>query len=73
MTNFPGLCSECRHRQTIVSDRGSQFTLCRLALTDNRFPKYPRLPVLQCGGFEAEPAQSAEERERVLRQRLPKK
>ena len=37
------------------SDRGSLFTLCTRGLTDPAWPKYPRLPVLQCTGFEAGP------------------
>jgi hypothetical protein len=27
--------------------------MCGLSLTDDRFAKYPRLPVLACEGFEA--------------------
>jgi hypothetical protein len=34
------------------SDRGSVFYLCQLSATDARFPKYPRLPVLQCSGYQ---------------------
>src|SRR5260370_32472363 len=34
------------------SDRGSIFYLCRLSAHDPRFPKFPRLPVLQCAGYE---------------------
>jgi hypothetical protein len=47
-----GLCARCEHAHTIVNDRGSRFYLCRLSATDPRFPKYPRLPVLRCEGFE---------------------
>ena len=36
----------------IESDRGSIFYLCERSATDARFPKYPRLPVLQCVGYE---------------------
>jgi hypothetical protein len=36
----------------IHSDRGSTFYMCQLSATDARFPKYPRLPVLQCLGYE---------------------
>ena len=36
----------------ILSDRGSTFYLCERAATDPKFPKYPRLPVLQCSGYE---------------------
>lgn len=49
---LPGLCENCMHARRIESDRGSVFFLCRLALTDPRFQKYPRLPVLSCLGFE---------------------
>lgn len=48
----PGLCEDCVHARRIESDRGSVFFLCQLALTDSRFPKYPRLPVLTCRGYE---------------------
>ena len=35
----------------LKSDRGSVFYLCQLSATDPSFPKYPRLPVLQCVGY----------------------
>ena len=47
-----GLCSACQHIRLIQSDRGSNFYLCQKSLTDSAFPKYPRLPVLQCRGYE---------------------
>ncbi len=50
--NRIGLCLECRHMRRIVSERGSVFFLCRRSATDASFPKYPRLPVLQCPGFD---------------------
>jgi hypothetical protein len=34
------------------NDRGSVFLLCLLSRTDARYPKYPRLPVLRCEGYE---------------------
>jgi len=46
-----GLCERCRHARRITSSRGSTFYLCGLSERDPRFPKYPRLPVLQCAGF----------------------
>jgi 3-isopropylmalate/(R)-2-methylmalate dehydratase large subunit len=49
-----GLCGRCRHARVILNDRGSRFSMCRRAATDPRFARYPRLPVLQCPGFEAE-------------------
>jgi hypothetical protein len=48
---IPGLCAHCQHAQQVESDRGSVFLRCELALTDKRFPKYPRLPVLVCSGY----------------------
>ena len=54
-----GLCSDCQHARIIRSDRGSIFYLCGLSATDARFPKYPRLPVLNCAGYtKREPAAS---------------
>lgn len=47
-----GLCAACRHRRWIANDRGSAFLLCRLSRRDVRFARYPRLPVLRCGGYE---------------------
>jgi mannose-6-phosphate isomerase-like protein (cupin superfamily) len=36
----------------IRSDRGALFYLCALSAGDPRFPKYPRLPVLRCAGYQ---------------------
>lgn len=59
-TQRAGLCARCRHCRRIVSDRGSVFYLCRRAAQEPEYPKYPRLPVLTCRGFEPEsPAASA--------------
>jgi hypothetical protein len=46
-----GLCADCLHARRIESARGSRFFSCELSLTDPRFPKYPRLPVLSCSGY----------------------
>jgi hypothetical protein len=46
-----GLCAHCRNTQRVETDR-SVFWMCRLSAVDPRFPKYPRLPVLECSGFE---------------------
>ena len=55
-----GLCADCRSVRLIESDRGSIFYMCERSATDPRFPKYPRLPVLRCAGYE----QSSTDRER---------
>ena len=47
-----GLCASCRHMREIRSDRGSVFYMCQRSFTDARFPKYPRLPVVRCVGYE---------------------
>ena len=47
-----GLCDSCVHQKLIRNTRGSTFSLCELSKTDPRFPKYPRLPVVRCAGFE---------------------
>jgi hypothetical protein len=49
-----GLCAECAHARVVLSGRGSSFWLCRLSEVDARFRKYPRLPVVECDGYEAE-------------------
>jgi hypothetical protein len=47
-----GLCETCAFARVVVSARGSRFVLCRLSETDARFAKYPRLPVVECLGYE---------------------
>lgn len=51
----PGLCRTCRHSR-IVPGRATAFWFCRRSETDPHFPRYPRLPVLTCRGFEARAA-----------------
>jgi len=45
-----GLCATCRLRRVIRSRRGSAFWYCRLSDENPQFPKYPKLPVLECSG-----------------------
>jgi hypothetical protein len=47
-----GLCDSCRHQRVVRNTRGSVFSLCERSKTDPRYPKYPRVPVLECPGFE---------------------
>jgi hypothetical protein len=49
-----GLCDSCRHQRLVRTGRGSEFSLCERSKTDESFPKYPRVPVLECRGFERE-------------------
>jgi len=50
-----GLCAACIHARRVESVRGSVFLLCERSRDDPRFPRYPRLPVLACAGFEPSP------------------
>ena len=47
-----GLCASCTHLKLITSSRGATFYMCQLSLSDPGFPRYPRLPVITCGGYE---------------------
>jgi len=46
-----GLCASCARSEIIRSSRGSTFFRCKLSDTDPHFPKYPRLPVIECAGW----------------------
>lgn len=47
-----GLCETCRHQKLIRNTRGSTFSMCERSKIDERYPKYPRLPVERCPGWE---------------------
>jgi hypothetical protein len=47
-----GLCDSCRHQRLVGNTRGSQFSLCERSRTDSDYPRYPRLPVVECAGHE---------------------
>jgi hypothetical protein len=47
-----GLCASCLHRQEVRNTRGSVFSLCLRSREDDAYPRYPRLPVLECKGHE---------------------
>jgi hypothetical protein len=49
-----GLCDSCRHQKLIGNTRGSVFSMCLRAREDPAYPKYPRLPVTSCRGWEPE-------------------
>lgn len=48
----PGLCATCIHGKTVKGAR-TVFWMCARSRFDPRFPRYPRLPVLECAGYEA--------------------
>jgi hypothetical protein len=47
-----GLCDSCRHQRVIRNTRGSSFSLCERSRSEPAYPKYPRLPVLRCAGWQ---------------------
>ncbi|MBK7949499.1 MAG: hypothetical protein IPK00_12345 [Deltaproteobacteria bacterium] len=47
-----GLCGSCLHLREQASRRGSVFYRCARADEDERYPRYPALPVLRCRGHE---------------------
>jgi hypothetical protein len=47
-----GLCDSCRHQRVIRSGRGSLFSMCLRHKTQPEYPKYPRIPVASCPGYE---------------------
>jgi hypothetical protein len=48
----PGLCAACQHAKLNETRRGTVYLRCLRAGWDSRLPRYPRLPVLQCVGFD---------------------
>jgi hypothetical protein len=52
MATGNGLCDRCAHQQFVPNTRGSVFSLCRRSREDPAYPRYPRVPVLRCAGYE---------------------
>lgn len=50
-----GLCDRCTHQKLIHNTRGSTFSMCLRSREDPAYPKYPRVPVMACAGFEQRP------------------
>jgi hypothetical protein len=48
----PGLCVGCLHAKLNETRRGTAYLRCTRAAWDTRLPRYPRLPVTQCVGFD---------------------
>jgi len=54
-----GLCSLCRHARVQRNAEGNQFWRCGRADSDDRYLRYPPLPVSACHGHErGEPRES---------------
>jgi hypothetical protein len=48
-----GLCERCSHQRIVRNTRGSTFSLCERSRSEPEvYPRYPRLPVVECSGFE---------------------
>jgi hypothetical protein len=48
-----GLCDSCVHQRVVKNTRGSVFSLCERSKNEpDRYPRYPRLPVTECAGYE---------------------
>jgi len=52
---YAGLCASCIWTRIVESAKGSVFFFCEMSKQDPTFPKYPRLPVVRCRGFEPRP------------------
>jgi len=46
-----GLCARCRHARKVATPR-SLFWLCERSRVDASYARYPRLPMIDCPGFE---------------------
>ncbi len=56
-----GICAHCAQQRLVTTTRGSVFSLCeRSRVEPERFPRYPRLPVLDCAGYEPRRRHSAD-------------
>lgn len=47
-----GLCASCRFVRIIETAKGSRFLLCERSKDDERFPRYPSQPRMECAGFQ---------------------
>jgi hypothetical protein len=50
-----GLCAECLHAHGQRGARQQIFWRCLRSEKDPSYLRYPRLPVLECAGFERRP------------------
>ena len=47
-----GRCTSCRFAKRVESGKGSVFFLCTRSETNPAYPRYPRLPVRSCRGYD---------------------
>ena len=50
-----GLCESCAHSRKVAGAH-TVFWMCERSRKDPTFPRYPRLPVLSCRGYEGKEA-----------------
>ena len=55
----PGLCSKCRFL-AVVRSRTSAYVRCGFSDDDDRYPRYPPLPVMTCEGFSVAPSEKTD-------------
>jgi len=48
-----GLCQDCRHAKLNETRRDTVYLRCLRAEWDPTLTRYPRLPVLECSGFDS--------------------
>ena len=46
-----GLCVDCRYGRIVDGRAGNRYYLCELSFRRADYPKYPSVPVVQCGGY----------------------
>lgn len=54
-----GLCATCAHARVVATPR-SRFVLCEKSREDERFARYPRLPMIACEGYAVRAAGSSD-------------
>lgn len=55
-----GLCASCAHGRRLRAVR-AVYLRCARSDADASFPRYPRLPVVACRGWEARPGEAVPE------------
>ena len=47
-----GLCADCRYARRVTTSRRSVFLLCGRSESEPEYPRYPRIPVVSCKGYD---------------------
>lgn len=58
-----GLCASCRFVRTQETRRGAVFYRCARADSDDRFVRYPPIPVMACPGHDSSSSPGTDETE----------